>query len=155
MFRSLSRVRRSLPLFARGFAAPSTAGGLNLGFYGITPSPDTKIFRNMSYDDIFAHEVAAGETVVKNGTVTVDTGKFTGRSPKDKYIVESKPSSDEIWWGPVNRPMKKEVFSRLHKKVADHFSANAKNIYVFDGYSGANPASRKKVYPTKVSVGLG
>ncbi|CAE7671629.1 pckA, partial [Symbiodinium microadriaticum] len=145
MFRALSHVRRSLPVLSRGFAAPSAAGGLNLGLYGITPSPNTKVFRNLSYDDIYEHEVAAGLTVVKNGTVTVDTGKFTGRSPKDKYIVESKPSSDDIWWGPVNRPMKKEVFARLHAKVADHFSANAKNIYVFDGYSGANPASRKKV----------
>jgi phosphoenolpyruvate carboxykinase (ATP) len=145
MFRTLSHIRRSVPVLARGFAAPSTAGGLNLGAYGITPAASTKVFRNLSYDDIYTHEVAAGLTVVKNGTVSVDTGKFTGRSPKDKYIVESKPSSDNIWWGPVNRPMKKDVFNRLHKKIADHFSANAKNIYVFDGYSGANPASRKKV----------
>lgn len=73
------------------------------------------------------------------------TGKFTGRSPKDKYIVEKKPSSDEIWWGPVNRPMKPATFDKLNDKVVKHFSNSAKKIYVFDGYSGANPASRKKV----------
>mmetsp|Transcript_11936 Transcript_11936/g.18045 ORF Transcript_11936/g.18045 Transcript_11936/m.18045 type:complete len:554 (+) Transcript_11936:78-1739(+) len=145
MFRSLSRVHRSTPFLARGFAAPSSAGGLDLSVLGITPQPNTKIFRNLGYDDIYDHEVASGLTVVKNGTVSVDTGKFTGRSPKDKYIVESKPSSDNIWWGPVNRPMKPEVYKRLHKEVTSHFSNNAKNIYVFDGYCGANPASRKKV----------
>lgn len=132
----------------RHLAAPSTASGLNLSIYGITPSPNTKVYRNLSYDEIYEHEVASGVgTVVKNGTYAVDTGKFTGRSPKDKYIVESKPSSDNIWWGPVNRPMKTEVFDRLHKKVTNHFSTNAKSIYVFDGYSGVNLDTRKKVVP--------
>ena len=123
---------------------------------------------------MFVAEVAEGETVVSSGTVTVDTGatplfhclhslqvlccltlschlfiylfagKFTGRSPEDKYIVESKPSSDEIWWGPVNRPMKPEIFDKLNEKVVKHYN-QAKKIYVFDGYSGANPISRKKV----------
>lgn len=130
----------------RYFAAPSTASGLNLSIYGINPSSNTKIYRNLSYDDIYQHELQSNTgTVVKNGTYAVDTGKFTGRSPKDKYIVENKPSSDNIWWGPVNRPMKPEVFERLHNKVSNHFSTNAKNIYVFDGYSGVNLDTRKKV----------
>jgi phosphoenolpyruvate carboxykinase (ATP) len=146
MLRSLFQTRRAIPLLSRGLAHPSTASPLDLGKYGITPAVGTKVFRNLSYDDIYAHEVASGVcTQTKNGTLSVDTGKFTGRSPKDKYIVESKPSSDNIWWGPVNRPMKPEVFSRLSTKVVNHFSTNAKNIYVFDGYSGVNQDTRKKV----------
>jgi hypothetical protein len=135
-------------------AAPSTAGGLDLSTYGIKPSNNTKIYRNLSYDEIFEHEVASGVgTVVKNGTYAVDTGKFTGRSPKDKYIVESKPSSDNIWWGPVNRPMKPEVFDRLHKSVSGHLSS-AKSLYVFDGYSGVNLDTRKKVSPHSSPLSL-
>lgn len=115
-----------------------------LNKYGIVPTATTKVFRNLSYDDIFDREVAEGHTVASSGTVTVDTGKFTGRSPKDKYIVDSKPSSDEIWWGPVNRPMKVDTFNKLNTKVVSHYN-QAEKIYVFDGYSGANPASRKNV----------
>jgi len=139
----VNTLRRFAALPAMSKRALSTGDGL-LGKYGIVPAATTKVFRNLSYDDIFKQEVAEGETVVSNGTVTVDTGKFTGRSPKDKYIVESKPSSDEIWWGPVNRPMKPETFSKLNDKVVKHYN-QAKKIYVFDGYSGANPISRKKV----------
>jgi ATP-dependent phosphoenolpyruvate carboxykinase len=139
----VNMIRRFAALPAMSKRALSTTDGL-LGKYGIAPAASTKVFRNLSYDDIFIQEVAEGQTVVSNGTVTVDTGKFTGRSPKDKYIVESKPSSDEIWWGPVNRPMKPETFSKLNDKVVKHYN-QAKKIYVFDGYSGANPISRKKV----------
>lgn len=139
----VSTLRRFAALPAMSKRALSSGDGL-LGKYGIVPAASTKVFRNLSYDDIFKQEVAEGQTVVSNGTVTVDTGKFTGRSPKDKYIVESKPSSDEIWWGPVNRPMKPETFSKLNDKVVKHYN-QAKKIYVFDGYSGANPISRKKV----------
>jgi ATP-dependent phosphoenolpyruvate carboxykinase len=132
----------TIPMMAR---RTFSSGDINLlNKYGIQPQSSVQFFRNLSYDEIHAQELAEGNMVVSNGTVTVDTGKFTGRSPKDKYIVESKPSSDEIWWGDVNRPMKVETFKKLNEKVVKHFN-NAKKIYVFDGYSGANPASRKKV----------
>jgi phosphoenolpyruvate carboxykinase (ATP) len=128
------------PIAKRAFSA----GDNVLSKYGITPSAASTVFHNLSYDDIYTQEVAEGNTVTSSGTVTVDTGKFTGRSPKDKYIVEAKPSSDEIWWGPVNRPMKSATYDKLNAKVVNHYN-QAKKIYVFDGYSGANPVSRKKV----------
>lgn len=71
-------------------------------------------------------------------------GKFTGRSPKDKYIVKQSPSQDKIWWGSVNKPMEPQVFDELYGKVTEHYS-KAPKMYVFDGYCGANPKSRKKV----------
>jgi ATP-dependent phosphoenolpyruvate carboxykinase len=132
----------AIPMMAKRTFSSGDRNLLNK--YGIKPQSSVQFFRNLSYDDIHAQELAEGNMVVSNGTVTVDTGKFTGRSPKDKYIVESKPSSDEIWWGSVNRPMKVETFKKLNEKVVAHFN-NAKKIYVFDGYCGANPASRKKV----------
>ncbi|KDO21818.1 phosphoenolpyruvate carboxykinase [Saprolegnia parasitica CBS 223.65] len=87
-----------------------------------------QVFRNLSYAEIAEHELKNGEGVfVKNGTFKVDTGKFTGRSPKDKYF-----------------PMKPEVFDELHEVVKNHYNA-AEKVYVFDGYCGANPNSRKRV----------
>ena len=74
----------------------------------------------------------------------MDTGKFTGRSPKDKWIVKQAPSEENLWWGSVNQPMKGEVFEELYKKCVAHYNGLDK-AYVFDGYCGANPASRKKV----------
>lgn len=83
-------------------------------------------------------------TFVANGTFAVDTGKFTGRSPKDKWIVKQAPSEDKLWWGSVNQPMKGEVFEELYKKCVAHYNKLDK-AYIFDGYCGANPSSRKKV----------
>lgn len=74
----------------------------------------------------------------------MDTGKFTGRSPKDKWIVKQAPSEDNLWWGSVNQPINGEVFEELYKKCVAHYNTLDK-AYVFDGYCGANPASRKKV----------
>jgi len=104
------------------------------------------IYRNLSYDDIHTHEVDNKEGVVAtNGCFVCETGKFTGRSPKDKYFVKQSPSDDNIWWGPVNQPINEGTFDVLYDKVIDHYSSSADKMYVFDGYCGANPASRKKV----------
>ncbi|KAF4038362.1 Phosphoenolpyruvate carboxykinase [Phytophthora infestans] len=77
-------------------------------------------------------------------TYTIDTGKFTGRSPKDKFTVNQAPSSKDIWWGDINQPVGPEVFDELYETVSEHYD-QAEKVYVFDGYAGANPASRKKV----------
>jgi len=145
MFSSSRSFLQSVNVLKRTLAAPSTAKGLNLGVHGIKPSANVAIYRNLGYDDIYKHEIAAGEVVTSNGTVTVDTGKFTGRSPKDKYFVDQQPSTKNLWWGKVNKKMTLDTYNKLHSKVLDHFNKNAKTIYVFDGYCGANPASRKKV----------
>lgn len=105
---------------------------------------DALVFHNLNYDEIFAHELSEGNIVTAAGAVAVDTGKYTGRSPKDKYIVQQEPSASEVSWGKVNQPMKPSVFSKLHSRVIIHYN-NAKKVYVFDGYAGSNPASRIKV----------
>ena len=74
----------------------------------------------------------------------VDTGKFTGRSPKDKYIVKEDATRETVWWGNVNREMSPEVFSELHRKVTDYYN-EMDEFYVFDGYCGANRGSRRKI----------
>ena len=108
------------------------------------------IHRNLSYPELFEHEVANGEGVVfkaKYGdTFGIDTGKFTGRSPGDKWAVKNAGSESEanLWWGNINQPTTPEVFDDLYEKAITHFNTLDK-CYVFDGYCGANPASQKKV----------
>ena len=113
----------------------------NLSDLGINPS---RIYYNLSYDELYDHEQRNGETKLTSlGAMTVDTGKFTGRSPKDKFFVEEESSVDNIWWGPVNSKVKAEVFDELYEKVIDHY--NDKELYVTDGFCGANDSSRLKI----------
>src|SRR5690242_15505416 len=88
--------------------------------------------------------LGAQGTFTANGTFAVETGKFTGRSPKDKWIVKQAPSEKNVWWGKVNQPISSQVFDDLYAKAVKHYNS-LKDIYVFDGYCGANPSSRKNV----------
>ena len=105
---------------------------------------------NLSYDDLFIHEVNNKEgTVFKTkygNTFGVDTGKFTGRSPNDKWIVKNigSESDKNLWWGDVNKPTTPEVFDELLDKAVDHFNT-LDDIYLFDGYCGASTKTRKHV----------
>ena len=93
------------------------------------------VYHNLNYDDLLSHEIANKEgKVLNNGTMTVDTGKFTGRSPKDKFFVQQEPSSQHIAWGNVNKPVAPEIFDDLYADVLEYLSG--KDIYVTDGYSG-------------------
>jgi len=107
----------------------------------ITPS---QIHYNLSYDELFKHEVENNEGIVTaNGTFAVDTGKFTGRSPNDKFFVDEPSSSDNIWWGPVNRKISNETFQTLKKKALNELDDN--RVYVTDAYCGASLQNRLKV----------
>ncbi len=100
--------------------------------------------RNLSYDELFELERQNAEGAVsENGTMMVDTGKFTGRSPKDKYFVHQSPSFENIAWGKINQPMAPEIFDELYAEVIDYLSG--KDLYVTDGFCGANEKTRKSV----------
>ena len=115
-----------------------------LNKHNINPKP-IPIFHNLSYEHIYKKEISNGEKEIDNGTVAVSTGIFTGRSPKDKYFVSQEPSSSNLWWGEVNKPMDKGLFERLHKSVLDHYENDVKEIYICDAYAGANKKTAKKV----------
>lgn len=142
------KLSQSSPILSSSLAlrtfANASASSLGLEKFGVT-NAKTQVHHNLSYDEISAHEDNNGEgQFIKNGTYTIDTGKFTGRSPKDKYIVDQAPSSRNIWWGDINQPVKADVFDELYETVTKHYGS-AEKVYVFDGYAGANAASRKKV----------
>ena len=103
-----------------------------------------KVYHNLSYDELFEHEKRDpyGE-ISRIGAFAVDTGIFTGRSPKDKYFVNQEPSNKYISWGEVNKPVSKEVFDELFDKVKKQLSG--KDIYVQDAYCGGSLDSRKSI----------
>ncbi|PKP51167.1 MAG: phosphoenolpyruvate carboxykinase (ATP) [Bacteroidetes bacterium HGW-Bacteroidetes-1] len=122
-----------------------------LASYGITEA--SEIFHNISYEDLFSHETEPGlvgyekGVVTNTGAVAVDTGIFTGRSPKDKYIVMDEVSKDTVWWSTQgkndNRPLSPENWEKL--KVLASKQLSGKKLYVMDAYAGANPDTRLKV----------
>lgn len=75
------------------------------------------------------------------GAVAVTTGKYTGRSPKDKYIVEEAATKAKIDWGTTNQPISEEVFENLYNKVLDYLMKKDE-IFVFKGFAGADPKYR-------------
>ncbi len=102
------------------------------------------VYHNLDYPGLFDHELKNQEGAIsENGTMMVDTGKFTGRSPKDKYFVKQAGSAETIAWGNINQPVSAEIFDVLYAEVIDYLSG--KDIYVTDGYCGANPQTRKQV----------
>ena len=125
---------------------------LDLTKYGITGS--TVIAHNPSYEQLFEEETKAGlegfevGQVTELGAVNVMTGIFTGRSPKDKYIVDDAQSHDNVWWTTEeykndNHPMSEEVWATV-KDIAKKELSN-KNLYVVDAFCGANKATRLSV----------
>ena len=103
-----------------------------------------KINHNLSYDELFKLEKANNEgRVSSNGTFMVDTGIFTGRSPKDKYFVKQDPSQKYIAWGKINQPITKELFDKLLKKAKKQLSG--KEIFIQDAFCGASKKSQKSV----------
>lgn len=102
------------------------------------------IYHNLSYDELFKHELENKEgELTKNGTFAVDTGIFTGRSPKDKYFVKQDPSQKYIAWGKINHPINAQIFNELLSKAKKQLSNS--NIYVQDVYCGASLQSRKAI----------
>ena len=77
------------------------------------------------------------------GPLVVQTGGHTGRSPNDRFVVKEPGSESQIWWGKVNRPFSQENFDYLYRKMLAY--VQNRDIYVFDGYVGANPKFRMPV----------
>ena len=76
-------------------------------------------------------------TLTDNGALMADTGAFTGRSPKDRFVVKDANTADSVWWGDINIPFEADKFDQLHQKMVKYLED--KEIYVRDAYAGANP----------------
>ena len=114
-----------------------------------------EIYHNLSYDELYQHETNPALTgyekayLTKSGALSVDTGIFTGRSPKDKYIVMDENTKDNVWWadpnkkGSDNKPIDHKTWE--HLKAITQKQLTGKKVYVMDGFCGANENSRMKV----------
>src|SRR5476649_529620 len=113
---------------------------VDLSEHGINASGP--VHRNPTTSLLYTHALARGEgRLAEGGALVVDTGKFTGRSPKDKFLVQEPGSEERIWWGDVNRPLSSEQFLGLREKVTSQLGL-ADALYVVDAYAGADPAHR-------------
>ena len=93
--------------------------------------------RNASVDILIDNAVKLNEGVIgHNGALMVDTGEFSGRIPKDKFIVEEDFSSNNIWWGDINQPISEKNFNHLYNKAIETYNNLDKDFYVFDGFAG-------------------
>lgn len=95
------------------------------------------IFHNLSVSELVEHSLKRNEGVLSDtGALVIHTGKYTGRSPKDRFIVKQKSISDSINWGDINIPTSEEVFDKLYNKVVNYLQN--KDLFVFDGAVGAS-----------------
>jgi phosphoenolpyruvate carboxykinase (ATP) len=93
---------------------------------------------NASPAALYEHAVSRGEALIADGgPLVADTGKFTGRSPKDKYIVRDATTEDTVDWGSVNQPMLREHFVGLQEDMFD--AATGKQLFVQELFAGTDP----------------
>ncbi len=102
----------------------------------------TAVYRNLTPAQLTEHALRRGEGTLSNtGALVVKTGKYTGRSANDKFIVDTPAVHDDIAWGKVNRPMDQEHFDAIKAKVIAYLQG--REVYIFDGFAGADPKYTK------------
>ncbi|MDR1666378.1 MAG: phosphoenolpyruvate carboxykinase (ATP) [Bacteroidales bacterium] len=122
---------------------------LDLSKYGI--SSHIEVIHNPTYEQLYQAEIDHGNQgfekgeLTKTGAVSVKTGIFTGRSPKDRYIVKDATSENNIWWdGKINKPVSTEIWDEL-KALSINQLNTASKLYVVDTFCGTNADTRMKV----------
>ncbi len=97
------------------------------------------IYWNLEPAELVEHTIVNGQGVLADsGALAVDTGEFTGRSPKDKFSVKDATTENHIWWGDINFPMESATFERLRERMTAYLMG--RDIYVQDAYACADPA---------------
>ena len=105
----------------------------------------SNILTQLSVPQLVEKATSRGEaTLTIDGALRAETGKYTGRSPKDKYMVVEDSSKDKIDWGKVNRPISTEVFENLYAKVVNYLKTKDE-LYVFKGFAGADEESQLSI----------
>ena len=101
------------------------------------------VYRNLTPAQLTEAALRRGEGKLSNtGALVVTTGKYTGRSPKDKFIVDTPSVHDDIAWGSVNVPITQEKFNAIRLKVVAYLQN--REIFIFDGKAGADPVCTRK-----------
>jgi phosphoenolpyruvate carboxykinase (ATP) len=110
--------------------------GARLADAGIVHPGD--VYWNLSVPRLVEEALRRNEgELAANGALAAQTGKYTGRSPDDKFVVDHPSYHDQIWWGKVNQPMAPEVFQRLHARIGAYLQG--RDLFVLDATVGADP----------------
>ncbi len=113
---------------------------VSLAAHGITAGGS--VIWNPTTSQLYTEALRRGDgALAHGGPIVVDTGKHTGRSPKDKFVVVEPGSEDRIWWGDVNQRLAEERFDGLRAKVVAHLGG-LDPLYVVDAFAGADTAHR-------------
>lgn len=100
-----------------------------------------EIYQNLSTDELVQKSLQMGEgKLTDRGALAADTGEFTGRSPKDKFMVKDENTENTVWWGDVNQPISPEKFDSLLQKVLNHLKG--KELFIRHANAGADPEYR-------------
>ena len=100
------------------------------------------VYRNLSPAQLTEHALRRGEgCLMDNGALLVETGKYTGRSANDKFIVDTRGVHNKIAWGKVNKPISREAFNSIKAKAIAYLQN--REIFIFDGMAGADPKATK------------
>lgn len=126
-------IQANAPMLKPYFLEPL---GINVQDVVYNASPAVLYEEALKYDK--------GASISDNGALILKSGKKTGRSPKDKRIVEHENSKDDIWWGSVNMPMDEHTFLINKQRALDFFNMKER-IYVVDGFAGWDPKYRLKI----------
>jgi len=114
----------------------------DLSRHGIT---NTEVLRNAAparlYEDAVLHDHGV---ITSSGALATVSYAKTGRSPKDKRIVEHPRSRDDVWWGPVNMPVSSETFAANRRRAVDYLN-QCPRLYVMDGFAGWDEKNRIQV----------
>ncbi|TQD38562.1 phosphoenolpyruvate carboxykinase (ATP) [Haloflavibacter putidus] len=118
-----------------------TTKEISLSKYGIE---NATIHYQLSSEELHQETLKKGMGVeTKSGTLAVNTGEFTGRSPQDRFIVKDAITEDKVWWGNINIPFEADKFDKLYDKVMAYLSD--KEIYARDSYACADPEYRLNI----------
>ena len=113
----------------------------DLAKYGLK---DVTAHYNLSPEELQRITVEKGMGVeTENGTLCINTGKFTGRSPQDRFLVKDDHTAEKVWWGKINKPISPENFDILQSEIIKYLSG--KEIYVRDAYVCADPRYKMNV----------
>ena len=123
-------------------ATIGTEGRADLRSHGIDAG--ARVYLQPSTSLLYTHALVRRDgRLAEGGPLVVDTGKHTGRSPNDKFVVREPGSEDRIWWGKVNQEIDEERFEGLRDKVTEFLGGH--DLYVVDSFAGADPRHRLAV----------
>ncbi|OMP32604.1 phosphoenolpyruvate carboxykinase (ATP) [Mangrovimonas sp. DI 80] len=118
-----------------------TTKTISLDSYGIK---NAKVKYQLSPEELHNITIAKGQGVeASSGALAINTGEFTGRSPKDRFIVKDEITKDKVWWGDINIPFESDKFEKLYNKVTEYLSG--KEVFVRDSYACADDNYRLNI----------